>query len=255
MNLAPLIARAREIQGLAQQAIHEQIEAKSLRKQINTLFARIRELDCDEAEQIADALLPNHRPSTIQSFQRLKQIAAALEAVLSDFMGEDRRVEMSHQCDISTLPNTKAKRIKKTCSAETRPASQPIRTTSAQIRSLASERFLEYLTFYASGLGDGHASEEQCLVMAARDLALGIGVSAEEWNFSCAALGEQRTALCLLIADRNAGRSDQFRVRDTARAFVGMVRKEFAAGCSCGCIAWGASRPQPLLAACHCTIR
>lgn len=127
INLAPLIAQAREIECLAQQAIREQTEAKSLRKQINKLFARIRELDCDEAERIADALLPNHRPSTIQSFQRLKQIAAALEAVLSDFMEEDRRVEMSHQCDISTLPNTKPKKIEKICIAEKRRAPQPIR--------------------------------------------------------------------------------------------------------------------------------
>lgn len=77
---------------------------QALRKQINKLFERIRGLGCDAAELAADAVLPNHRPSTIQSFQRLKQVAAALEAVLADFSANVGGGEMSHQCDISTYP-------------------------------------------------------------------------------------------------------------------------------------------------------
>lgn len=230
INLAPLIERAREIQALAHRAMQEQVEAKALRKQINKLFERIRGLGCDEAELAADAVLRNHRPSTIQSFQRLRQVAAALEAVLADFSADAGRGEMSHQCDISTLPNTNPEQIDKTCRAENRVARRPIRTTPAQVWLLASERFREYLAFYAASLGSGRAPDERCFAMAARDLAMNIGISTRQWRQSCEVLGEARTALCLLIADRNACRHDDFRVRDAAAAFIGMVRKEARQG-------------------------
>lgn len=51
-------------------------------------------------------------------------------------------------------------------------------------------------------------------------------VSGSIWQRQCEALGEERTALCLTIADRNSDRSDAYRVRDTAVAFVGMARSE-----------------------------
>ncbi|WP_323009726.1 hypothetical protein [Paracoccus sp. (in: a-proteobacteria)] len=203
MNLAPLIERAQEIRALAQRAMQEQIEAKSLRKQINKLFGRIRALDCGSAEGAADAILPNHRPSTIQSFQRLKQIAAALEAVLDDFSTGAGGGELSHRCDISTLPNTNLNQINKTCRAEKMVGSRPIRTTPEQVWFLASDRFREYLAFYAEGVGRGGAPDERCLIMAAQDFALSVGVPAGEWRRCCDALGGARTALCLLIADRN----------------------------------------------------
>lgn len=38
--------------------------------------------------------------------------------------------------------------------------------------------------------------------------------------------GEERTLLCLMIADRNSERLDGYRVRDAAAAFIGMVRSE-----------------------------
>lgn len=230
INLAPLIGRALEIRALAQQAMQEQIEAKALRKQINKLFERIRGLDSGAAEEAADAILSNHRPSTIQSFQRLKQVAEALEAVLDDFSTGAGGGEMSHQCDISTLPNTNLNQIDKTCRAEKRAGARPIRTTPQQAWLLASERFREYLAFYAEGLGRGGAPDERSLVMAARDFALNIGISTGDWQQYCEALGEARTALCLLVTDRNASRHDDFRVRNCAAAFIGMVRKEARQG-------------------------
>ena len=230
INLAPLIERAQEIRALAQRAMQEQIEAKCLRKQINKLFGRIRALDCGSAADAADAILPNHRPSTIQSFQRLKQIAAALEAVLDDFSTDADGGEMSHQCDISTLPNTNLNQINKTCRAEKRAGRRPIRTTPEQIWLLASDRFREYLAFYADGVSRGGTPDERCLIMAAQDFALSVGVPAGEWRRCCGSLGGARTALCLLIADRNSDRRDGFRVRDTAAAFIGMARKEARQG-------------------------
>lgn len=230
INLAPLIGRAQEIRALAQRAVQEQIEAKSLRRQINKLFGRIRALDCGAAEDAADAILPNHRPSTIQSFQRLKQIAAALEAVLDDFSTDDRGGEMSHRCDISTLPNTNLNQINKTCRAESRAGPRPIRTTPEQVWLLSSDRFREYLAFYAEGVGRGGAPDERCLIMAAQDFALNVGVPVGEWRRCCESLGGARTALCLLIADRNSDRHDGFQVRDTAAAFLGMARKEARQG-------------------------
>ncbi|WP_321365264.1 helix-turn-helix domain-containing protein [uncultured Celeribacter sp.] len=92
-NLAPLIARATEVQAAARKAAFEEEEAERLRARIRKLFGDIRRLCLDDAVEAAEEILPNRRPSTIQSFERLKQVAEALEAVWEDFSTEVSRGE------------------------------------------------------------------------------------------------------------------------------------------------------------------
>lgn len=91
INLAPLIARAAEIQAAARKATFEDEEAERLRNRIKKLFGDIRRLGFDGAMEAAEEVLPNRRPSTIQSFERLRQVAEALEAVWEDFSAETSR--------------------------------------------------------------------------------------------------------------------------------------------------------------------
>ena len=118
INLAPLINRVSEIQAAARKAAFEEDESERLRARIRKLFGDIRKLQLDGASEAASDVLPNNRPSTIQSFERLKQVVEALEAVWKEFSAEAGRGEMSHQCDISPPLNTDKEKKSKTCRTE-----------------------------------------------------------------------------------------------------------------------------------------
>lgn len=148
INLAPLIARAVEIQAAARRAAFEQEEADRLRIRIKKLFGDIRRLRLERAMEAAEEILPSRRPSTVQSFERLKQVAEALEAVWENFSAEISMGEMSHQCDISPTPNTSKENINKTCNAEGRNDAQQVRATPAQVALLASEPLREVIELY-----------------------------------------------------------------------------------------------------------
>ncbi|MEP1353740.1 helix-turn-helix domain-containing protein [Ascidiaceihabitans sp.] len=230
INLAPLIARATEIQAAARKAAFEEAEAERLRNRIKTLFGDIRRLCFEGAMEAAEEVLPNRRPSTIQSFERLRQVAEALEAVWEDFSARIGMGEKSHQCDISPTLNTSKENNNKTCMPEKRHDVQPLRTTPAQVALLASEPLRAIIEFYWSALDNRGALSPQTIQRAAKERAYQLGVSPSVWERLSRVLGEERTALCFMIADRNAERLDGYRVRDAAAAFIGMARSEARQG-------------------------
>ncbi|MHA3915206.1 helix-turn-helix domain-containing protein [Halovulum sp. GXIMD14793] len=231
INLAPLIARATEVQAAARKAAFEEEEAERLRIRIKTLFGNIRRLCFEGAMEAAEEVLPNRRPSTIQSFERLRQVAKALEAVWEDFSAQIRRGEKSHQCDISPALNTSKENINKTCTAEKRLTTQPVRTTPAQVALLASAPLREIIELYWNALDNRGQLSWQSIQQAVRDRAGQLGIKTGIWQRHCDALGPKRAALCLMIADRNTERTDGYRVRKTAAAaFVGMARSEARQG-------------------------
>lgn len=225
INLAPLIARATEIQAAARKAAFEEEEAERLRIRIKKLFGDIRRLCFEGATEAAEEILPNRRPSTIQSFERLKQVAEALEAVWNDFSAEVSRGKKSHQCDISPAPNTSKENINKTCRAEKQREARPVCVSPALALRLAGPEFRKIVEFYAMG-EPGGSPTWRSFERAARERACQIGIAQGVWQRQCEILGGSRAALCLLVADHNAGRSGKYQVRDTAAAFIRMVRSE-----------------------------
>jgi len=230
INLAPLIARAVEIQAAAQKAAFEEEEAERLRRRIKKLFGDIRRLCFDGAMKAAEEVLPNRRPSTIQNFERLRQVAEALETVWEDFSAQIGRGEKSHQCDISPALNTSKENISKTCRAERRRDVQPVRTTPAQVALLASGPLREIIELYWNALDSPDQLSWQSIQLAAKDRANQLSINSGVWDRQCGMLGEERAVLCLMIADRNAERLDDYRVRDAAAAFIGMARSEARQG-------------------------
>lgn len=231
INLAPLISRVTEIQAAARKAAFEEEEAERLRSRIKKLFGDIRRLCFDGAMEAAEEVLPNRRPSTIQSFERLRQVAEALEAVWEDFSGQIGRGKKSHQCDISPALNTSKRNISKTCTNEKQRDAQPVRTTPAQVAMLASEPLREIIEYYWNALDDRGALSQQTIQKAVKERAHQLGVYSSVWMRHCIELGEERTALCLMIADRNSERVDGYRIRKTAAAaFIGMARSEARQG-------------------------
>ncbi len=230
INLAPLIARAVEIQAAAQKAAFEEEEAERLRRRIKKLFGDIRRLCSGGATEAAEEVLPNRRPSTIQSFERLRQVAEALEAVWEDFSAQIGRGEKSYQCDISPALNTSKENINKTCRAEEQEDAPLVRTTPAQVALLASEPLREIIELYWNAFDNRGRLSWQAVQLAAKERADQLGISGGIWQRQCRTLGEEKTALCLMIADRNADRSDEYRVKDAAAAFIGMARSEARQG-------------------------
>lgn len=225
INLAPLIARAGEVEAAARKAALEEEGAERLRARIKKLFGDIRRLHFDGATEAAEGVLPNRRPSTIQSFERLKQVVEALEAVWEEFSAGSSRGEKSHQCDISPPPNTIKENINKTCKAEKAREIRPVRVSPALALRLAGPDFIELAEFYAMA-EPGSSPSWRSLEMAARERAHQIGITQGVWQRQCEMLGGSRATLCLSVADHNAGRPGNYRVRDTAGAFVGLVRRE-----------------------------
>ncbi|MGJ8596788.1 helix-turn-helix domain-containing protein [Sulfitobacter sp.] len=230
INLAPLINRASEIQSAARKAMFEENESDRLRAQIRKLFGDIRKLRMDGACEAASNVLPNSRPSTIQCFSRLKQVAEALEAVWKDFSAEASRGEKSHQCDISPSLNTVKEKKSKTCRSAEAVDQRPIATRPAQAALLAGRELSEMIALYAEGLDPGRPPTWPAIEVAARDRAYQLGVTTSLWQRFCDELGSSQTALCLLVADRNSERGGRFQVRNPAAAFVGMARQQARQG-------------------------
>lgn len=226
INLAPLIARAVEIQAAARKAVFEEEEAERLRARIKKLFGDIRRHGLNEAMEAAEEILPNRRPSTIENFERLKQVTEALEAVWDDFSDECSRGEKSHLCDISPPPNTNKENKHKTCRAEKHRDVQSVCTTPAQLALLASRPLQELIELYWNEVDNRGPLSWRTIQLATREQANQLGIRSSTWQRQCDLLGIKRAAICLVIADRNAERTDGFKVRNAAAAFVGLARSE-----------------------------
>lgn len=228
VNLAPLINRAADLNACfaAQQLQADQL--KQSRQHASELISQIRSLGADEALDTARAALPRLRPSEIKDLRRLDVIIAGLTAVLSDFCeSPGRKIETAQSEDLDR-PYTKTNMNTKTCTkAENQErVNQPMRTTPQQVLLLASSTFAQMIEFYQDGMAPNGTLTWEIISHAARELAQSHGITGADWANNAAQLGQARSALCILLADRNALRTDHYQVRNVPAAFLGMVRKE-----------------------------
>ncbi len=230
INLGPLIEQAGDLLRLIR---HEALASERLRDQrqrANDLIKVIRALDAEGAVEAARAVFPRLRPSEVNDTERLAGIIEALEAVLADFSTAPGRTIEAAGSDSSGRPDTNPEKKTKTCMARKRRETQPLHTTPAQVALLASRDLREALELYWSAQDRGGPLSWNSVLSAVRDRARQLGISGALWERQCDLLGADRAALCLVIADRNAERTDGYRVGDAAKAFAGMARKEVRQG-------------------------
>ena len=230
INLGPLIEQASDLLRIIR---HEALETSRLREhrdRANDLIKAIRALDAQEALEAARAAFPRLRPSEVNDTERLSGIIEALEAVLSDFSADPGRTVEAARSDSSGRPNTNPEKKTKTCMAEKRGDTEPMRTTPAHVALLASAELREITELYWNAQDRPGQLSWASVEAAARERAHHLGISAVHWEKQCDLLGANKAALCLLIADRNVSRTDGYRVRDAAAAFVGLARKEARQG-------------------------
>jgi len=230
INLGPLIEQAGDLLRLIQHQTRVSVRLANDRKRANDLIRTIRSLGEDEALQAASDAFPRLRPSEVTNTDRLAEIIEALEAVLADFSDLTGRTSEVARSDTSGRPDTNQGNKTKTCTAAKRPNDQPLRTTPAQAALLATPQLREIVELYWNAQDRGGQLSWGSVLSAARERAHQLGVSGALWQRQCDLLGAQRTALCLVVADRNAGRTDDYQVRNAAQAFVGMTRHEARKG-------------------------
>lgn len=227
INLGPLIDRVDELVGLLRARKADEKRLMELRGRARNLIKAIRALDDEAALEAARAVFPRLRPAELGDSDRLNQVIDALAAVLEDFTAAPGRTPQPAASDIPDRPVTIEEETIRTCTLQTRPASAPTRTSPTQVLALASQRFRRIIALYLAGTGDGRGSPDwRCICLAARDLALQHGVSGGDWRAICDRLGEERAALALTIADRNADRAGRWKVENVAGTLVGLARAE-----------------------------
>lgn len=222
INLAPLIEQAEYIRLLVSRQIQADEDRKQLREHIQGLFRQIRELESTGADEAATLILPRRRPTELSGIEKMQEIAEALEAVLADFSAVAGQSELTVESDENIRLNTNEEKKNKIRIAETPREESRLNTSPAHARLLAGAQLGEYIDLYACGA----PPDWQTVARVAHDRAYELGISSRLWRERCTQLGEARTALCLIVADRNAQREDAFGVDNVAAAFAGMARKE-----------------------------
>ncbi|UWR15611.1 helix-turn-helix domain-containing protein [Sulfitobacter sp. M368] len=222
INLAPLIEQAEYVRSLVSRQMQADEDQKRLREHIQGLFRQIRELGKADADEAATSILPRRRPTELNDIAKMQEVAEALEAVLSDFSTDCGPPNMTVGSDENVRLNTNKEKKTKTCMAE-KPMEEPrLNTSPAHARLLAGPQLAEYIDLYACG----GPPDWQTVTRAAHDRAYELGVSGRLWRERCIQLGEARTALCLIVADRNSQRDGPFGRKNPAASFAGMTRRE-----------------------------
>lgn len=222
INLAPLIERAEYIRLLVSRQMQADEDRERLREHIQGLFRQIRDLDNADADEAATCILPRRRPNELSDIQKMQEVAEALEAVLADFSAVTGQPEMTVESDKNVRLNMNEEKKNKTRIAEKPREEGRLNTSPVHARLLAGAQLGEYIDLYACGA----PPDWQAVTRAAHDRAYELGVSSRLWRERCIQLGEARTALCLIVADRNSQRDGPYGRKNAAASFAGMARQE-----------------------------
>ena len=207
---------------LVSRQIQNDEDHKRLREHIQGLFRQIRALANANADEAATNILPRRRPTELTDIAKMQEVAESLEAVLSDFSTDCGQPKMSDGSDENVRLNTNKEKKTKTSMAE-KPMEEPrLDTSPPHARLLAGPKLAEYIDLYACG----GPPDWKTITRAAHDRAYELGVSSRLWRERCIQLGEVRTALCLIVADRNSQRGGPFGRKNPAASFAGMTQKE-----------------------------
>ncbi|MBO9455116.1 hypothetical protein J7359_07845 [Paracoccus sp. R12_2] len=222
INLAPLIEKAEYIRLLVSRQMQADEDRKRLREHIQGLFRQIRDLDSADADAAATCILPRRRPTELSDIKKMQEVAEALEAVLADFSAVGGQPELTVESDENVRLNTNEEKKNKTRIAKKPREERRLNTSPAHARLLAGTKLGEYIDFYACG----RPPDWNVVMRAVLDRVYELGISSRLWRERCTQIGEARTALCLIVADRNSQRDGPFGRKNAAASFAGMARKE-----------------------------
>lgn len=190
---------------------------------LKLLLQQIRDLENVEADEAATCILPRRRTTELSDIKKMQEVAEALEAVLADFSTVAGQPEMTVESDENVRLNRNEEKKNKTRIAEKAMEEGRLNISPAHARLLAGAQLVgEYIDLYACG----DPPDWQAVTRAAHDRAYELGVSSRLWRERCTQLGEARTALCLIVADRNSQRDGPYGRKNAAASFAGMARKE-----------------------------
>ena len=218
INLAPIIEQAAELLAEAEAIRLHKDAIESCRSEIRGINRQIRNLNCPDVLGEAQSILPEGRTAVVKDLAALERIRDALAALAKAFETDPRSEKSSDSSEDFDVPIVQTKQPKFLY----RPDEVAERVTAHQAMSLASPPFRECLEMYGDYSWRG-------VINAAYEIARSIGIDDRTWRIACdnRALGPERTALCIILIQRNMGLpplSDQF-PRNPAACLGGLIKK------------------------------
>ncbi len=218
INLAPIIEQASELLAEAEAIRLHEDAMESCRSEIRQINRNIRRLNCADAVNEAQGILPDGRSAVVKDLAALKEIREALLAVEKAFKTGSRSEESSGQTEEFDVPIVQTKQSKFLYEPET--VSDHV--TLEQAIAIAAEPFREYLEMYGDYTWRG-------LVNTSYEVARAIGIDDRSWVAACdpTVLGPQRAALCVILIHRNLclPPTAKHLPKNPAACFGGMIRK------------------------------
>jgi DNA-binding Lrp family transcriptional regulator len=215
INLAPIVEMAAELIAEAESIrLHQQAKA-FCQMEIRQVNKRIRQLNDETAIEKSQEILPSGRSAIIKDLDELEAILDALKAVENAFGGKPRSAKTSDQSEENDQPVIQTKQTKFLYAQE--EVSEQV--TFQQAIKLATEEFRECLEMYGDHSWRG-------IVQTAYQIGLSIGIDERTWQAACASLGRERTALCMILIQRNNGLPKQhpYHAKKPAACLWGMAR-------------------------------
>lgn len=218
INLAPIIEQAAQLLAEAEAIRSHKDAIDSCRSEIRVINRQIRQLNCPDALHEAQNILPEGRTVVVKNLVALEEVRDALSAVAEAFKTDPRIEKSSDSSEDFDVPIVQTKQPKFLY----RPDEVVDRVTTQQAISLASKPFRECLEMYGDYSWRG-------VINAAYEIARSIGIDDRTWQIACdnRALGPERTALCIILIQRNMDlppHSGQF-PRNPAACLGGLIKK------------------------------
>lgn len=227
INLAPLVERFCEMQAKAE-ALELQARAiQQCRAEIRQLGQRIREAGDDDLRERAKTILPDGRTARINNIDRLIAIREALSAMLAAIESvpepDPRALKTSDAPEENCAPNIQNQNAPQRRTVLVNDPLERIRPATALVVATESYRGI------VEALGGPNWPN---LVEASWRSCGRLGIAQSTWGRACQQFGRERTALSVLLIDRNAELppGHRYRVGSPARCLAGMVRRASSAG-------------------------
>lgn len=240
INLAPLIDRFAELRVKAEALDMQARAINQCRAEIRQLGKRIREAGDDRLKARAQAILPDGRTARIGCISRLTGIREALSAMLDAIEcspePDPRVLETSDAPEANCAPNIQTHQSSRRRRA--RGSRDPLeRITPRMALSVATEGYQGLV----AALG---GSSWPNLVDASWRSCGRLGIPQNTWGRACQVFGRERTALCVLLIDRNAElpSGHAYRVASPGGCLSGMARRAKTAPVNLAGMLWASQR-------------
>ena len=219
VNLAPLIAKAKNIIQIAEGQDRERQSIEKICSEIRHTNKLIRKTSNLKTLEESQSILPNGRTARIQCLERLKNILTKLKALLFPKLTKPRPSKTSDASEEKDVPIYKTILNNKFSTYRPVIKKPNLQITPHMVGELSDQQIKDHL----SHLGEPNWDN---IIETAYQFSPTLGISQNSWGKACQMLGRQIAAVCLIITHKNHNLplDHRFKVRNPAACFTGILR-------------------------------